>query len=248
MLPTALIISDGVDVVGLIDTALENEGFAVMTYRDTAEGMRKVYEALPDVVVMEDRLSATESVDFCQRIRQLSCIPVILLGDEGEDLSLVNGFQRGADYYIRRPISVSEFVARVKSLLRRKHGYLDRVRRFLNVEEQSAVLERRSVRLTPTEFRLLAYLTLTRERVVPVRELLLQVWPEQQVTDDSLRFYVSRLRHKLDSGSRHFILNQRGAGYRLARKAEGDARPHKSSGYLTPRFTSAGSVVWTRNR
>ena len=233
VVPTVLVISDQTDVNGFVHTALGREGFTVLTFDDTTEGMKKVYETLPDVLLMEDRLSVTDSIDFCFQTRQLSCIRIILLGDGAMDSSLVNGLQRGADFYMRRPISVGELVARVKSLLRRQDGSLQSVRRFLNVEERSVLLDGRSIKLTPTEFRLLAYMMLSRERVIRIKELISKIWPGQQVTEDSVRFYISRLRHKLDSDSPQLILNRRGVGYRLAYRTEMISVLHSQEKALT---------------
>lgn len=218
----ALVLSDRADVIDFIHSALSNEGFAVVTLQDSAEGIKKVYDTLPDVIILEDQLSATDSVDLCSQIRRLPYIPLILLGDEEGDSSLINGLQRGADFYMRRPISVLELVARVKALLRRRQEWLEAVRQFLNVEELSVVVGNLSIKLTPTEFRLLSYLVLNRGRVIPGEEFLAQVWAGQEVTGDTLKFYMCRLRQKLNHSSPHNIFNHRGMGYRFVYAKEQD--------------------------
>lgn len=211
----ALIISDTPDLTNRIRVALSNAGFDVIASEDSFEAVKMVYELLPDIVVMEDRLSATDLFDLCYHICSLSHIPVIMLGEEYGETALVAGLQRGADFYMRSPISTPELVARVRSLLRRGNGRLDGVRRFLNTEEHSALVANQWVRLSPTEFRLLAYMVLNRGRVIPTEEFMCQVWPGEHVTDGSLSFYVSRLRLKLDHSSPHNIFTHRGVGYRL---------------------------------
>lgn len=218
-----MLTSDRADANDALSPALNDEGFAVLAYRDVAESMRKLYETLPDAIVMEDHLSIRDSVDFCFQIRQLSCMPVVLLGDEGADVDLICAFERGADFYMGRPINFLVLAATVKSLLRRQDEYLQRVRRLLNVEKRSVVMNGRSVMLTRTEFRLLAYMMMNRDRFVPAQQLLVNVWPGQAVSHDSARFYVSRLRHKLDSTLPDVISNRRGVGYRLAEWTESGA-------------------------
>ena len=216
MLLRAIIISDMTDVMDSIYTALNNEGFEVLSFQDGIEGTKKVYETLPDVVIAEDRLSRTASVDLCCQVRDLPAIATILLGEEDVPSSdIVNGLERGADYYLKRPISIAELVARVKCLLRRRREAPQGLRHFLNVDEHSVMLDDRTVRLTPIEFRLLSYMALNRDRVIPVAELLLHIWAGEQVTEESLRFHISQLRQKLDHGSPNLISNQRGVGYRL---------------------------------
>ncbi len=212
----AIVVSDALDVLHSLNPALVNQGFSLLCFRDGIEGTKKVYETLPDLVIMEDRLSATDSVDLCSQIGQLSCIPIILLGLENGYSEIVSALQRGADFYLSRPFSIPELVARVRSLLRRERQPLESARRVLNVDELSARIRDRNIKLTRTEFRLLAYMMLNTGRVIPVGELLPQVWPGERVTGELLRFHISRLRRKLDNGAPRTIFNHRGIGYRLA--------------------------------
>lgn len=241
MLQRVLVLSDKTDIIDFIDSALGNEGFAVLTLQDSIEGIKHVYDALPDVIILEDRLSATDSVDLCSQIRRLPHIPIIMLGDEEGDSSLIKGLQRGADFYMRRPISVPELVARVKALLRRRGEWLEAVHQFLNVEEVSIVVDNLSIKLTPTEFRLLSYLVLNRDRVIPVEELLAQVWIGQDVTGNILKFYVCRLRQKLNHSSPHNIFNHRGMGYRLAYAKEQEAINEVDMSWVMPK----GGTDWS---
>ncbi len=213
-----VLICDSSDIRETLLTALSNAGFRVFASRSMTEGLRKIYENLPDVVLMEDRLSRKDSVDFCYQVGQLSGFPLVLLGDEG--LSSIGGFERGADYYASRPFEVPELTARIKSLLRRQGERFKEVRLFLNVDDRTALVGRRTVKLTRTEFRLLACIMMGSGRFVPVADLLSQIWPGKRVTEDSVRFYVSRLREKMDSESRYVILNRRGVGYRVVEQTQ----------------------------
>ena len=189
----ALLVSDERESSGIIHSALSNEGFVVAKLQDSLEVMRKVHDFIPDVVIMEDRLSAKGSIDLCFQIRCLKYIPLILLGDEEGDANLIEGLQRGADFYMRKPVSVPEVVARVRALLRRRGRGLGGDGLFLNIEEYTVVVGQSKVRLTSTEFRLLVYMILNRGRSIPTEEFLSQVWVRHEVTRDWLKFYVSQL-------------------------------------------------------
>jgi len=224
MLYRAIVVSDRTDITYFIGSALGIEGFAVLTLQDSAKAIRKIYDTLPDIIILEDRLSATDSVDLCSQIhRLLPYIPLILLGDEEGGSSVIRGLQRGADFYMRRPISVLELVARVKALMRRRGEWLEGVHQFLNVEELTVVVDNVPRKLTPTEFRLLSYLVLNRGRVIPAEELLAQVWAGQKATRWSVKFYICQLRQRLNHSSPHNIFNHRGMGYRLAYAEEQEA-------------------------
>jgi DNA-binding response OmpR family regulator len=202
-----------------IGIALRREAFEVLVCQDTLEGMRTIYEAYPSVVIMEDRLSATHLVDLCAHVRKISCVPIILLGEEDTGPALVRGLDRGADFYMGTPVSVPELVTRVKTLLRCWVGWPGSVLQFLNPEEHSVLVGNRWIRLSPTEFRLLSYLALHRGWVIPAEELLSHVWG-QEVTSDTLRSHVFRLRLKLNHSAPHNIFTHHGVGYRLGAACE----------------------------
>jgi DNA-binding response OmpR family regulator len=223
LLPRALVVSNAKELVTSIRLSLTEAGFDVVAARDAFEGIKRVYDRHPDIVIMEDGLSSIDSVDLCSHIYSLSCIPVILLGAEVAGDSLIHGLQRGADFYMRRPISIAELVARVKSLLRRNEGWPESVRRLLNVEERRALVADRWVSLTVTEFRLISYLMLNEGRVIPVEELLTQVWAGEEIGSSSLSHYIFRLRQKLNHSTPHNIYTHHGVGYRF-----GDANEDES--------------------
>lgn len=211
----AVLISNFADVVESIETALTREGFEVLTFHSGPEGMKNIYLTLPDAVVLEDCMSTT-SGDLCHQIRRYCPAVTILLGTEGDEGSkIVCGLERGADFYLKRPISTAELVARIKCYLRRRHTSLAKIRQVLNIAETGSALDQHPNNLTPTEFRLLAYMVMNRDRVIPTEEFLAAVWAGEKVTAESLKFHISQLRHKLDHGSPHYIFNHWGVGYRL---------------------------------
>ncbi len=214
MLLRAIIISNSANTID-IEKALSDEDFEVLTFQNSAEGMKNIYVTLPDVVILEDSMS-TDSGDLCYQIRRFCPSVTILLGEEGSEGSkVVSGLERGADFYMKRPISTAELIARVKSLLRRRQTSLGRIRQLLNVADRGSALDHHPNNLTPTEFRLLAYMVMNRDRVIPTEEFLGSVWAGEKVTAESLKFHISQLRHKLNHGSPHCIFNHWGVGYRL---------------------------------
>ena len=215
-----LIVSDSTAWIRSLRMALEKEGFGVSTASDALDAMKRIYDVHPSVLIIEDRLSSAESLDICSHTGRLRCLATIVLGQEGAKAQLIDGLNRGADFYMARPVSTAELVARVRSLLRRRQGWPESVGRFLDVERQCALAGNRWVSLTATEFRLLSYLVLNRERVIPAEELLAQVWPGDEVKPSSLSFYIYKLRQKLDPGAPNAILTHYGVGYRVSLESE----------------------------
>jgi two-component system OmpR family response regulator len=228
---SVIMITNARDTANLLQTALSREGFEVLAFKDSDVGMKNVYAVLPDVVIMEDRMSISGSIDFCHQIRQLPPIAIILLGDEEAGAArVVNGLERGADFYMRRPISCAELTARVKSVLRRRPSSLAEARHVLDTSGSGAADRNGRSNLTPTEFRLLAYMAVHKDRVIPTEELLGSVWAGEKVRAESVKFHISQLRHKLNHASPQSILNHWGMGYRLAyEKGQTEAKMEVSS-------------------
>lgn len=188
--------------------ALEEAGFEVVRAADTLDGLRKLYEAYPDLIIVDSELPTVQGQEPCLRIRQSSCLPIIVLSGQEEAAEMI---ELGADTYMTKPLSLSELVARVRALLRRKPrchppghrpgleiaGHLPKGGNGLNG-------------LTPTEFRLASYLILNEGRLLSHSRLISEVWGGKKVSTDTLHFYMRRLRQKLANGS---IFMLRGVGY-----------------------------------
>lgn len=210
-----LVVTDNDRLMFEIGEALTREGFKVFQAGDALEGMRRIYDTHPSVIIMEESLSVADTIDLCAHAAGLACIAVLILGQEGSSQRVVEGLNRGADFYMPRPISIPELAARAKALNRRCQGWPETMDRVLDVEHHCLRTEDRSISLTATEFRLLSYLMLNKGRVVPNGELLSRVWPGEGVTASSLSFYIYRLRQKLNAEVPHSILTHYGVGYRL---------------------------------
>lgn len=220
--PKILILNSDSGETTNICSTLAREGFEVLATEDGNEVLQKLHDALPSLVILDDQLSRIGSLDICSRICQLSLIRIILLGREDE-LSLVEGLERGADFYMSKPISLAELAARVKALLRRRRPRpLLNSRGQLDAEGQSVPFAGKTIELSLTEFRLLACLMLNQGKIVSYEDLLAQVWGSKSVAWDTAKYYVARLRQKLDHSTPHYIFNHRGIGYRFGYFTEQD--------------------------
>ncbi len=189
---------------------------------DGYQGLRSLYESCPDLVIMAQHLSALNAKELCARLRQVSYLPIIVLGNgekkgtEGSEM-----LELGADAYMSTPPDLTELIARVGSLLRRRRGLVT----DSPEGDSGTVLEPPTFRgnshgdLTSTEFRLLSCLMLNEGRLVSHSQLVSEVWGGKPVSKDCLKFYVRRLRQKPGQActSPSYILNQRGMGYRFCR-------------------------------
>jgi two-component system KDP operon response regulator KdpE len=210
--------------------ALHQSGHAVLTAYDGQEGLRQMYQGRPDLIVLDINMPAMDGWTVCQRIREVSNIPVIMVTANGEPEEIVKGLDMGADDYIVKPFEINVLLARVRSNLRRAATEPTLFKRdvlysddylTINMEEHRITVRGEPVRLTPTEFNLVAHLVEAAPRIVSYRELLENVWGFEYIDDiDYLRVYIWHLRRKLEPNPKEptYIINELGVGYRFERQ------------------------------
>ncbi len=110
-----------------VSRALLEAGFAVTRVEDGVEGLAKVSEIRPDVVVAEDALPGMDGWETCRWLRRLSIAPVVMVGGERSSRALVKALSVGADVYLKKPLSLPELVARVRALVRRHVSGMERL-------------------------------------------------------------------------------------------------------------------------
>ena len=224
---TVLVIEDDADISRLVITTLEEEGYQTTAAADGLSGLREFFQKQPDLVVLDVMLPRMNGWDVCQRIREVADVPIILLTASGREEDKVRGLSLGADDYVSKPFGPAELVARVKAALRRyrtpapvqqEDVYSDTKLRMDFLRHQVYV-EGQLVNLSPTEYRLLAYLVRNRGQALTHDQILEHAWGGESESFDSVKQYVSYLRHKLgdDPENPQLILTVRGTGYRYNR-------------------------------
>jgi DNA-binding response OmpR family regulator len=162
--------------------------------------------------------------EVCRQIRKISNIPVIMLTALGQEQNELDGLDAGADDYLSKPYSPEILLARARSVIRRSEqndnhslstdyddGHLK-----IDFEKHQVLINKKRINLTPTEFRLLAYLEENAGRVLTFANILQHVWGnEYQGSDDYVHIYVSHLRNKIEEDTKQprYIISVRGVGY-----------------------------------
>jgi DNA-binding response OmpR family regulator len=217
---TILVIEDDSDIRGLVVALVERAGMRAREAADGREGVRAFFQERPDLVVLDIGLPELDGWQVLERIRELSETPVLLLTAEGEQVQKVRGLDGGADDYVTKPFGPEELVARIRALLRRgsrgggEEEALDDGTVTLDGAAHRVEVRGKELALTPTEFRLLAFLMRNRSQVVSQMQLLEEVWGNEDADPKQVRLYVSYLRRKLNEAGVDPIETVRGFGYR----------------------------------
>ncbi len=221
---TILLVDDDPQLIRLVHANLEAVGYRVLTALNAPAALNHVNMEMPDIIVLDIMLPEIDGYELCQRIREFSDIPIIMLTAKVEDADKVRGLKLGADDYLTKPFSVQELLARIEAVLRRAGSSEDaKAPRTITCGDVSVdFVQRRvmargqEVSLTLTEYKLLSQLMSNAGRVMLHRELLTRVWgAEYQDELEYLRAYIRHLRQKIEEDSHQpkYILSKPGIGY-----------------------------------
>jgi DNA-binding response OmpR family regulator len=219
--PSILLVDDEFHVLEMLKEWLEEQDYQVTTAATTEGALKLFYELRPTLSIVDLRMPGMNGFQLIRRIRELSEAPVMILSALGEDVDQVRGLDVGADEYVIKPVSREPFLARVRSLLRRAGAPEEATTHYrdalleLDTPTHTVSMAGEPVHVSPLEFKLLSYLVNARHRIATHDELLNEVWDTELGSQDSLKWYVSSLRRKLESSahSHNMIRNVRGLGY-----------------------------------
>ena len=219
-----LIIEDDPQIRRFLRLALDGEGCVVQEAGRLDVGVA-ASRLSPDLVLLDLGLPDGDGLDFIAPFRRRSRAPVIVLSARGQETDKVAALDAGADDYLVKPFGMAELLARVRAQLRRRASEGAAEATAFRFGELAVDLSRREVsragmpvHLTPVEYRLLEFLLAHAGRVLTHRQILREVWgPGHTESGHTLRVYVGKLRHKLESDAarpRH-LLTEIGVGYRM---------------------------------
>lgn len=216
---TVLIIDDEIQIRRLLRLALDSKNHTIREAENGTLGLQAVVHHRPDVVILDLGLPDMDGTEVLKRIREWSQVPVLILSVRDQEAAKLAAFDAGADDYVTKPFSTAELMARLTAIQRR-HGADDIANLHLgplslDPAHHEATLDSQPLKLTPTEYSLLAHLVRHAGKVVTLKHLLRAVWgPQAEEQSHYLRVYANHLRKKLE-GSSLEIKNEPGIGYRL---------------------------------
>ena len=219
-----LIVDDEPRYLRLLEANLRTEGYEVVTAQDGLQAI-EVFSSQPiDLVLMDIMMPRLDGFGACQRIREFSSVPIIILTAKGEEQDRVRGLDLGADDYLVKPFSATELLARVRAVLRRAQPPAEagQARFFthdnLKIDFARAEVWRgeQAVSLSATEYRLLLQFAHNLGKILTSEDLLTSVWgPEYKSDKEILWVSIARLRQKLEEDAHNpaHIVTRSGLGY-----------------------------------
>jgi two-component system KDP operon response regulator KdpE len=222
-----LLIDDDPAQLRLAGQILRASGYGVVTAASGEEGLRRMYEGRPDLIILDVLMPGIDGWQTCRCIREASDVPVIMLtGKRTAEDDVVRGLECGADEYLAKPVGNREMLARVRAVLRRsdkpssqsgkKKVVFNNDHLTVDVAERKVTVNGEKLKLTPREFRLLALLVENSGHIMSHQQVLENVWGWEYIDDvDYVRIYISHLRQKIEANPSEpkYILTEPGVGY-----------------------------------
>ena len=226
---TIVAADDDPQLLRLVTRNLQLEGYEVIAASDGQQALEEIEHSIPDVVLLDVMMPRLDGFTVCQRVREFSAVPIIIVTARGQDQDKIRGLDLGADDYLTKPFNVDELLARVRAVLRRAQfapaesaqGLQSTITigdMTIDFAQHLVTMSRREVPLTPIEYRLLAYLAQNAGRVITQDLLLEHVWGAEYLGESHmLQVNVNRLRRKVEADPAHprYVLTKVGVGYLL---------------------------------
>jgi len=224
--PLVLVVEDEPQVLRFLRAGLPAHGYRVLEAPTGADALREAATRAPDVILLDLGLPDLDGVEVTRRIREWSAVPIVVLSARGREADKIEALDAGADDYLTKPFGLGELLARLRVALR--HGSrpspdaISPVLAFgrwrIDLAARRVEVSGREVRLTRTEYNLLALLARHAGKVLTHRQILREVWgPGSAEQAHYVRVYMAQLRHKLeeDPARPRHLVTESGVGYRL---------------------------------
>jgi two-component system KDP operon response regulator KdpE len=222
--PVVLVVDDEPQILRVMRASLPARGYEVRTAPGGKEALDEIRKQPPDLVILDLGMPEMNGVEVCERVRQFSEVPIVVLSAKGAEKDKIAALDAGADDYVTKPFSLDELLARVRAVLRRwqnkeaDSSIITAGDLSIEIDERRVRISGTEVKLTPKEFDVLKHLAEHAGKVVTHRALLAAVWGSESTEQtEYLRVCINQLRRKIepDPQKPRYIITEPWVGYRF---------------------------------
>ena len=219
-----LLIEDDFDLAKQLSLSLSKWGFSVDLIDDFNNIREEFIDKKPRLVIMDVNLPYYDGFYWCEKIREISKVPIIFLSSRDSNMDLIMGINNGGDDYITKPFSIEVLITKINAILRRSYDYvsLDSIIYYkdtiLDMEKCTFKYEDNIIDLTKNEMKILSVLIKNKGKVVSRDKIMMSLWNDDEfVSDNTLTVNVTRLRSRLkdELELNDFIKTKKGIGYMI---------------------------------
>lgn len=227
---TILLVDDEKEIVELLTIYLCNEGYRLLKAYDGMEALECLQKEEVDLIILDVMMPKMDGLAACMKIREERKMPIIILSAKNTDMDKISYLSLGADDYVGKPFNPLEIVARVKSQLRRYHGFnkdsntlgndskLSFEDLTIDTSKHEVYVDQQKIKLTPREFSILELLARHQGQVLSLEQIYNKVWNEPFLDGgNTVMVHIRNLRDKIEIDSKRprYIQTVWGVGYKL---------------------------------
>ncbi len=203
-----LVVDDDKEIVKAIEIYLGKENYKIFKAYDGEQALNQIKTNNIQLVILDIMMPQKDGIETLEEIRKDKRIPVIMLSAKSEDIDKINGLNCGADDYVTKPFNPVELIARVNALIRRytQFGTIEEKKHLIKSgdlviddELKKVIVEGQEVKLTPTEYNILKFLTQNKGRVFSIDEIYTNVWDEEcYAAENIIAVHIRHIREKIE--------------------------------------------------
>ena len=203
-----LVVDDDKEIVKAIEIYLGKENYQILKAYNGEEALEQINKNEIHLVILDIMMPNKDGIETLEEIRKQKNIPVIMLSAKSEDIDKINGLNTGADDYVTKPFNPIELIARVNALIRRytqfgaiqeKQGIIKNGELVIDDELKKVTVDGKNIKLTPTEYNILKFLTQNKGKVFSIEEIYTNVWDDEcYAAENIIAVHIRHIREKIE--------------------------------------------------
>lgn len=222
-----LVVDDDKEITKAIEIYLGKENYQIFKAYDGEQALKQIKENEIHLVILDIMMPQKDGLETLEEIRKEKNIPVIMLSAKSEDIDKINGLNCGADDYITKPFNPVELIARVNALIRRytklgaieeKQGIIKNGELIIDDELKQVTVDGIIIKLTPTEYNILKFLTQNKGKVFSIEQIYTNVWDgECYAAENVIAVHIRHIREKIEINPKEpkYLKVIWGVGYKI---------------------------------